>query len=239
MAEAELAELAEDIRKHGLREPITLYNGAILDGRNRYAACKRTGMEPRFVEATPADLNGGPASYMLSRNLYRRHLDAEQKRSAIAAVLRENPAQSDRQIGKKTKADHKTVAAVRRGMEDVGSIPHVETREDTKGRKQPTKKTTKKSHDRDLEREREREQKEWEQEDAKLQAAVRSLKEQERASDEYLRKKREAQRKGFAPPSRLQVAIACVRELSDDEKTQFGRWWNYERLNESTQGGNP
>src|SRR5262249_40068638 len=41
---------------------------------------------------------------------------------------------------KQAKVDHKTVAAVRREGEARGEIPHVETRTDSKGRKQPTRK---------------------------------------------------------------------------------------------------
>jgi len=33
LSEAELDSLTEDIRQHGLREPIVLYQGKVLDGR--------------------------------------------------------------------------------------------------------------------------------------------------------------------------------------------------------------
>ena len=36
---SEFDELVEDIRKHGLREPNTLLEGQVLDGRNRQRAC--------------------------------------------------------------------------------------------------------------------------------------------------------------------------------------------------------
>ena len=77
---------------------------------------------------------------MLALNVHRRHLTAEQKREVIAKLIEAQPEKSDRQIAKQVKRDHKTVGAVRAQMEDVGRVPHVETRTDTKGRKQPIKK---------------------------------------------------------------------------------------------------
>ncbi len=39
----ELAEFVEDIRTNGLQEQIILFDGQILDGRNRYNALKEIG----------------------------------------------------------------------------------------------------------------------------------------------------------------------------------------------------
>jgi hypothetical protein len=47
-----------------------------------------------------------PVSFVVSANLLRRHLSAEQKRHLIAQVLKLQPETSDRQIGKMIKADH-------------------------------------------------------------------------------------------------------------------------------------
>ncbi|QOZ33656.1 hypothetical protein XH92_19940 [Bradyrhizobium sp. CCBAU 53421] len=82
-----------------------------------------------------------PVEYIASANIHRRHLTQETKRDLIAKLLQESPERSDRATAEIAKVDHKTVAAVRREQERVGSIPHVERVVDTKGRRQPTNKS--------------------------------------------------------------------------------------------------
>lgn len=48
MGDEELKVLIEDHRKNGQRNPITTYEGKILDGRNRFRACRVARIEPRF-----------------------------------------------------------------------------------------------------------------------------------------------------------------------------------------------
>lgn len=65
----EFASLLADIREHGQREPITLHqDGSMLDGRNRYRACQRLGIEPRFKRW---DGKGSPLEFVLSLNLHQ------------------------------------------------------------------------------------------------------------------------------------------------------------------------
>jgi ParB-like chromosome segregation protein Spo0J len=133
MAVAELKELAADIKKNGLRQPIVLYKQWLLDGRNRQEACQLAGVTPTFVEW---DEKGTTLDFVLSQNLHRRHLTGDQKREIIARVLRDNPAQSDRSVGQKTDTDHKTVAKVRRRLETGGEIPHQTSRVGADGKAQ-------------------------------------------------------------------------------------------------------
>jgi hypothetical protein len=72
---AEFDALVADIGKNGLHNPITLYQGKILDGRNRAGACEASGIEPRYVQYEGDD----PAAFVISQNLARRHLGPSER----------------------------------------------------------------------------------------------------------------------------------------------------------------
>ncbi|MGJ4888912.1 MT-A70 family methyltransferase [Bradyrhizobium sp. HKCCYLRH3099] len=84
LSEAELAALADDIKANGQVETVKLYQGMILDGRNRYMACGRANLGVR-VELFTGD-NRAALNYVCSKNLNRRHL-AEYDRLRIAANM--------------------------------------------------------------------------------------------------------------------------------------------------------
>lgn len=79
-----IGSLAEDIASNGLQVPIELFQGQIIDGRRRAAACEKAGVEPKFRHVSPAD----PVAYVLSLNLHRRHLTPAQ-RAMVGARARE------------------------------------------------------------------------------------------------------------------------------------------------------
>ena len=153
MSEAELAAVAEDIKVNGLKIPIVLWVPGskddypddskpprfALDGINRLDAMERAGLqlidehEPTdpftslfYAHAiTKYESDTDPYAYVISANIHRRHLTAEQKRDLIAKLIKATPEKSDRQIAKTVKVDHKTVASVRAEKEGRGEIPHV------------------------------------------------------------------------------------------------------------------
>ena len=82
--EDELHDLTDDSRAHGLIDPIVLFEGMILDGRNRAAACERAGVAPRYVQ-----FGGGREDALIlviSHNLKRRHLTKQAVADALVAA---------------------------------------------------------------------------------------------------------------------------------------------------------
>lgn len=82
MADPAIDELAEDIDANGLLDKIWLYEGKILDGRNRYEACRRKDVDPKFEEYKGKDA----MAFVISKNLPRRHL-SESQRAMVAANI--------------------------------------------------------------------------------------------------------------------------------------------------------
>ena len=83
MNDSELAALVESIKSGWDKTcPITIYEGKILDGRNRYKAALVAGVTPATTEYKGDD----PLSFVLRHNLTRRHLN-ETQRAGVAAKI--------------------------------------------------------------------------------------------------------------------------------------------------------
>lgn len=76
--------LRTDIQQHGIREPVIVFDGRILDGRNRYMAARDLGLEFPVADFVGTDTEA--LAYVMSTNLHRRHLTGSQ-RSIVAAKL--------------------------------------------------------------------------------------------------------------------------------------------------------
>ena len=93
MPKTEFEALKADIATNGLREPIVLYQGKVLDGRHRYLACKELEGQGQLPER-PADgwfrlFDGTDADaklYVTSLNMFRRHLNKSQRAMILVSA---------------------------------------------------------------------------------------------------------------------------------------------------------
>ena len=83
-------DLVTSIKEDGQEEPIVTFEGKILDGRNRYAACVEAKVEPESIEYKGDD----PLKFVLLKNLHRRQLQTSQR--AMVACNLANMRQGDR-----------------------------------------------------------------------------------------------------------------------------------------------
>lgn len=67
--------LQADIKENGLLHPITVYEGKIIDGWNRYRACLAAKVKYRLVDLPPGQ---DPVAFVISENVKRRHLNPSQ-----------------------------------------------------------------------------------------------------------------------------------------------------------------
>lgn len=116
MGDDEYAAFKADIAAHGLREPIVLHEGRIVDGRNRYRACRELNLEPT---TTSWDAKGSLVSFIASMNIHRRHLTSSQR--AIVAAEYEPMLAAE-------AAERKKVAG-RKGGESSGATRRGETKD--------------------------------------------------------------------------------------------------------------
>ncbi len=109
MSTAEYDQLKADISANGLLEPIVIYNGLILDGRNRYLACADLGITPEYETYNGDD----PRAFVISKNLHRRHLN-ETQRAVVASKLANMP-----------KHLHKTDSSINLSQTEAGNLLNI------------------------------------------------------------------------------------------------------------------
>ena len=85
MTESERVALVDDMRQNGYDQttPIVMYEGKILDGRNRWEAAQGLGINPPTVQYEGDD----PLGFVIRHNLTRRHLSEAPRRRHQGMLL--------------------------------------------------------------------------------------------------------------------------------------------------------
>lgn len=79
--------LIEDIRVNGVKVPIVVSAGQIIDGKHRYRACKELGIECPTIEWNGADVWADARSL----NLIRRHMAKDQIYATLLVAAQKHP----------------------------------------------------------------------------------------------------------------------------------------------------
>ncbi len=105
-------EFVEDIRKNGQLVPMGIYEGKILDGRNRYRACQALKIEGKFEKVTPKNAK----AYVTSINVHRRQLTREQRNEHLMLLLaqQESLQMTNTEVAKAADVSVKTVEQKKR-----------------------------------------------------------------------------------------------------------------------------
>lgn len=111
MAAADFQGLKDSIMEIGVQNPITLFEGMVLDGWHRYTAANELGMDCQVVELGDVD----PRDFVLAQNKARRHVTQAQLAMAATAVYAwrpvGNPALSNSAPGAELKTTKELAAA--------------------------------------------------------------------------------------------------------------------------------
>jgi len=109
----------EAFKKYGLLQQIVLYEGKILEGRNRHRAGKKLGYKFSAKAFTELPAGKNPYEFVLVANVQRRHLTTEQKRALGLRLIRERPNDSDRKIALLLGMSNKTISTYRKELEEM------------------------------------------------------------------------------------------------------------------------
>lgn len=92
MAADEYQALVDSVTNNGVINPITTYEGMVLDGWHRFNAANEAGVACPMVELGDVD----PQAFVIAQNKDRRHIAQGQIALAVAAVYQWKPAHREK-----------------------------------------------------------------------------------------------------------------------------------------------
>jgi ParB-like chromosome segregation protein Spo0J len=142
----QLAGLDASIKEEGVKVPVIRdQHGRVIDGYNRLRLAIKHGKASVPVEQIEVRDDAHAKELAIVLNLQRRHMNSKQRVTLAELLLTLNPDKSNRQIAEEAGVAHTTVGRKREELERRGAMHHVDTVTDTKGRKQPAKRKSRKS----------------------------------------------------------------------------------------------
>lgn len=118
----EFDELVASVKENGVREPIVLFEGKVLDGRNRLRAAIAAGISSHAVpmrEFNPS-IEGSAMAFVWDANVNRRHLDEAQL--ALAAAERATIEWGSNQFLRTSEEGHVCTSSVPTQKEAAAAV---------------------------------------------------------------------------------------------------------------------
>ena len=123
MSSDDFQSLKDSIENIGVQNPITLYEGMVIDGWHRYTAANDLGMPCPTVELADVD----PREFVLAQNKSRRHITQAQLIAAASAVYQWRPNGGNHSALSAECISSKDLAAkLGTGVRSVEQFRHVE-----------------------------------------------------------------------------------------------------------------
>ena len=136
----EYEQLKADIALRGVIVPILLdAHGNVIDGHHRRQIARELGEHIICPEETLDCSEEEARDLAVVLNTHRRQLSRDQRREAVAQLVKLGPARSNRQIARDAGVDHQTVAAVRGSLEATGEVPQLDRTVGADGRERPAR----------------------------------------------------------------------------------------------------
>lgn len=103
----ELLGLEGDIKKHGVLDPVILWNGFVADGHNRISICRKLGIETVDTKELHKDSKAEVMEWIIDHQFARRNLTKSQMVRSFEKVRQKYVEEAAQNIGGRPRKDEK------------------------------------------------------------------------------------------------------------------------------------